>query len=93
MRGKFRNSFEKPEPFVPDQPTAVKFALPDVCHCFRVGHRVMVQIQSTWFPLIDRNPQTFVDIYTAKESDFRKSTQRVYLSPDMPSRLIMPVLP
>ena len=64
MRGKFRNSFEKPEPFEPGKPTAVKFTLPDVCHTFRRGHRIMVQVQSTWFPLVDRNPQTFVDIYT-----------------------------
>jgi putative CocE/NonD family hydrolase len=78
MRGKFRNSFEKPEPFVPDQPTRVRFTLPDTCHAFRPGHRIMVQIQSTWFPLVDRNPQTFVDIYTAKPSDFRKATQRVF---------------
>lgn len=92
MRGKFRNGFEKPEPFVPDQPTAVKFTLQDVCHSFRAGHRAMIQVQSTWFPLIDRNPQTFVDIYTAKETDFRKCTQRVYHTPDLPSCLIVPVL-
>ena len=64
MRGKFRNSFEKPEPFKPGKPTPVKFTLPDVYHTFRTGHRIMVQVQSTWFPLVDRNPQTFVDIYT-----------------------------
>jgi len=93
MRGKFRNSFEKPEPFVSDRPTPVKFMLGDVCHAFRPGHRVMVQVQSTWFPLVDRNPQTFVDIYTAKESDFRKATQRVYHSRELPSRMIVPVLP
>jgi putative CocE/NonD family hydrolase len=93
MRGKFRDSFEKPEPFAPDRPTAVKFALNDVCHVFRPGHRVMVQVQSTWFPLIDRNPQTLVDVYTAKESDFRKATERVYHSRELPSRLIVPVLP
>jgi len=92
MRGKFRNGFEKPEPFVPDQPTAVKFTLQDVCHSFRAGHRAMIQVQSTWFPLVDRNPQTFVDIYTAKETDFRKCTQRVYHTPDLPSCLIVPVL-
>ena len=93
MRGKFRNSFEKPEPFVPNQPAAVKFTMPDICHTFRTGHRVMVQVQSTWFPLVDRNPQTFVDIYTAKDSDFRKATQRVYRGRDMASRLTVPVLP
>lgn len=93
MRGKFRNSLEKPEAFTPDKPTAVKFAVPDQYHTFRTGHRIMVQVQSTWFPLVDRNPQTFVDIYTAKESDFRKATQRVYRSKEMPSRVTVPVLP
>jgi len=93
MRGKFRNSFEKPEPFTPNQPTPVRFRLQDVCHSFRAGHRIMVQVQSTWFPLVDRNPQTFVDIYTAKESDFRKSVQRVYRSGELASRLTVRVLP
>jgi hypothetical protein len=93
MRGKFRNSFERPEPFVPDQPTAVKFTMQDVCHSFRSGHRIMVQVQSTWFPLVDRNPQTFVDIYTAKASDFRKATQRVYRSGELRSRVTVRVLP
>ena len=67
MRGKFRNSLEKPEPFVPDEPTPVNFTLQDVAHTFRSGHRIMVQVQSTWFPLVDRNPQKFVDIYSATE--------------------------
>src|SRR5262249_45396609 len=58
MRGKFRNSYEKPEPFTPEKPTAVKFEMPDTYHTFRTGHRIMVQVQSTWFPLVDRNPQT-----------------------------------
>jgi hypothetical protein len=93
MRGKFRNSFEKPEPFSPGQPTPVRFTLQDVCHTFRPGHRLMVQVQSTWFPLIDRNPQTFVDIYTAKESDFRKAVQRVYRSVDCASRITVSLLP
>jgi putative CocE/NonD family hydrolase len=93
MRGKFRNSFEKPEPFVPNQPTAVKFTLPDVCHTFRSGHRLMVQVHSTWFPLVDRNPQTFLDIYTAKPSDFQKATERVYRSRDLASRVNVLVLP
>jgi uncharacterized protein len=87
MRGKFRNSLEKPEPFVPNQPAAVDFALPDVAHTFRTGHKIMVQIQSTWFPLIDRNPQQFVDIYAAAESDFQRATQRVYRGAEMPSHL------
>ena len=84
MRGKFRNSFEKPEPFVRGQPTPVRFTLPDVCHVFRTGHRLMIQVQSTWFPLVDRNPQAFVDIYSAKPSDFHASTQCVYRAATSP---------
>ncbi len=87
MRGKFRNSLEKPEPFAPNEPTPVNFTLQDVAHTFRSGHKIMVQVQSTWFPLIDRNPQKFVDIYSATESDFQKTLQRVYRSADMPSHL------
>jgi putative CocE/NonD family hydrolase len=87
MRGKFRNGLDKPEPFVPGSPTPVSFRLPDVEHTFLAGHRIMVQIQSTWFPLIDRNPQKFVDIYSASESDFQKATQRVYRSSKLPSHL------
>ena len=78
MRGKFRNSFERPEPFTPGKVTKVEYTMPDVFHTFRRGHRVMVQVQSSWFPLVDRNPQTFVDIYNAKRTDFQKATQRVY---------------
>ena len=78
FRGKFRNSFEKPEAFTPGKPARIEFAMPDVCHVFRTGHRIMVQIQSSWFPLTDRNPQVFTDIPTAKPADFRKATERVY---------------
>jgi uncharacterized protein len=87
MRGKFRNGLDKPEPFAPQSPTPVSFRLPDVEHTFRTGHKIMVQVQSTWFPLIDRNPQRFVDIYSAKETDFQKATQRVYRSSKMASHL------
>lgn len=93
MRGRFRNSLEKPEPFEPGRPTAVTFQLPDVYHTFRPGHKIMVQIQSSWFPLVDRNPQTFVDIARAQKSDFQKATQRIYRSKEMPSRLVAQVLP
>ena len=93
MRSKFRNGYQRPEPLAPNQPTLVKFTLPDICHSFRSGHRIMVQVQSTWFPLIDRNPQTFVDIYTAKESDFRKATQRIFRSREMATRVTIPVIP
>jgi putative CocE/NonD family hydrolase len=87
MRGKFRNSFEKPEPFEPGKPTLVHFTLPDVAHTFRPGHRILVQVQSSWFPLADRNPQTFTDIYKATESDFHAATHRVYRTTDKPSSL------
>lgn len=78
FRGKFRNSFSKPEPFEPGKMAKIDFEMPDVYHTFRRGHRVMVQIQSSWFPLVDRNPQKFLDIPNAKPSDFVKATQRVY---------------
>ncbi len=78
IRGKFRNSLAKPEPFAPGQPAKIEFVMPDVCHTFRPGHRIMVQIQSTWFPLVDRNPQQFLEIPLAKASDFVKATERVY---------------
>jgi putative CocE/NonD family hydrolase len=93
MRGKFRNSLEKPEPFVPNQPTPVNFTLSDTAHTFRSGHKIMVQIQSSWFPLIDRNPQKFVDIYSATEADFQKANQRVYRNAEMPSHLEVLELP
>jgi putative CocE/NonD family hydrolase len=85
MRGKFRSSFERPEPFKPNEPTLVKLTLPDVSHTFRTGHRLMVQVQSSWFPLADRNPQTFVDIHRATESDFQAATHRVFRTKDRPS--------
>jgi putative CocE/NonD family hydrolase len=92
MRGKFRNSLEKPEAFTPGKPARVQFVMQDVYHTFRPGHRIMVQVQSSWFPLVDRNPQTFVDIYAAKESDFRQATQRVYRSREMASHITVQVL-
>lgn len=92
MRGKFRNSYEKPEPFKPGQVTAVRFELPDVAHCFKTGHRIMVQVQSTWFPLVDRNPQKFVDINTCEDADFQKATIRVYRDKKSPSCLKVKVL-
>ena len=80
FRGKFRNSFSHPEPFEPGKPATIDYVMPDVYHTFRRGHRIMVQVQSSWFPLVDRNPQTFCDIYNAKPADFVKATQRVYRS-------------
>jgi len=78
MRGRYRNSFEKPEAFVPGQHAHVKYTLPDIAHTFKKGHRIMVQVQSSWFPLADRNPQKFVNIYFAKESDFQKANIKIY---------------
>lgn len=92
MRGKYRNSFEKPEAFVPNQVATVKFSLPDVAHTFKKGHRIMVQIQSSWFPLVDRNPQKFVNIYEAKESDFQKATIRIYHDAANSSGILLPVV-
>ncbi len=79
FRGKYRQSIEKPVAFVPNQPDRIRFELPDVAHTFRRGHRLMVHIQSSWFPLTDRNPQQFLDIPKARNSDFIKATQRVFL--------------
>jgi putative CocE/NonD family hydrolase len=92
FRGKFRNSFEKPAPFLPNQPTALNFSLPDINHTFRRGHRIMIQIQSTWFPLVDRNPQTFINIPDAAESDFAKAAERIYRSKENPTSIVLPVL-
>ena len=78
FRGKFRASMSQPEPFVPGQPAKIEFVMPDVLHDFRAGHRIMVQIQSSWFPMVDRNPQQFEDIPTAKAADFQKAVERVY---------------
>jgi putative CocE/NonD family hydrolase len=80
FRAKFRNSLEKPEPMKPNEAAAIRFEMPDVYHGFRRGHRVMVQVQSSWFPIVDRNPQKFMDIPKAKAEDFQKATQRVYRS-------------
>jgi len=92
MRGKFRNSFEKPEPFTPGKVSEVEFTMPDVLHTFLRGHRIMVQIQSSWFPLVDRNPQKFEDIYHASASDFQKATERVYRSASQASKIQINIL-
>ncbi len=92
MRGKFRHSFVYPEPMVPGEITKIEFDLRDRYHTFLKGHRIMVQIQSSWFPVYDRNPQKFVDIYHARPSDFIKATQKVYRSSTYPSSLILGVL-
>jgi len=78
FRGKFRNSMSKPEAFTPGKQEKIEFWMPDILHTFRSGHRIMVQIQSSWFPLVDRNPQQFLDIPNARPSDFKKAMERVY---------------
>ncbi|MCS0589168.1 CocE/NonD family hydrolase [Massilia norwichensis] len=93
LRGKFRNSFEKPEPFVPGKVEAISYHLGDVNHTFRRGHRIMVQVQSSWFPLVDLNPQTFTSIPKAKPEDFKAATQRVYHAAQTPSGLQLLVMP
>ena len=93
MRARFRNSFEKPEPVVPGEPTPYTIDLHTNNHAFLRGHRVMVQVQSTWFPLIDRNPQRFVpNIYLAKAGDYQTATQRIYRSKRFPSNIEVQVV-
>ncbi len=87
FRGKFRNSFEKPEPFVPGQPTRVRFKLNDALHTFKKGHRIMIQVQSNWFPLVDRNPNKFMNINKATDADFQKATIEILHSPKYASSI------
>jgi putative CocE/NonD family hydrolase len=93
IRGRFRNSYEKPEPFTPGQPTRVSFELQDILHTWKRGHRIMIQIQSTWFPLVDRNPQRWVEnIFEAKEDDFIPAEHHVYRSARFPSHVMIGIL-
>lgn len=92
MRGRYRNSFEKPEAFTPGKNETVRFSLPDVAHTFKKGHRIMVQIQSSWFPLFDRNPQQFVNIYKCDDRDFISSEIKVLHQKNAQSRILLPVL-
>jgi putative CocE/NonD family hydrolase len=93
FRARFRNGFEKPAASEPGRINKIAFTMPDVYHTFRRGHRIVVHVQSSWFPLVDRNPQTFVDIDRATEADFRKATQRVYRSGDNRSAIRLRILP
>jgi hypothetical protein len=93
FRGKFRKSFEKPVPFEPGKPDRITFRLPDVAHTWREGHRMMVQIQSSWFPLTDRNPQKFMEIPKALSTDFAKATQRVYFGGVDGSKIQLQIAP
>jgi len=93
IRGRFRNSFSQPKPFVAGEVTPVPVTLQDLMHTFRPGHRLMVQVQSTWFPLVDRNPQKYVEnIFEANVSDFQAATHRLYCSPEHASQLTVKVL-
>jgi uncharacterized protein len=85
FRGKFRNGFSHPEAFIPGKIAKIEYSMPDIFHAFLKGHRIMIQVQSSWFPLVDRNPQQFEDIYAAKAGDFIKATQRIYRSRSAPS--------
>ncbi|MBI3207282.1 MAG: CocE/NonD family hydrolase [Candidatus Solibacter usitatus] len=93
FRAKFRNSFEKPEPLTSNKPEAIAYEMPDVYHTFRRGHRIMVQVQSSWFPLTDRNPQKFMEIPLAKDADFQKATQRIYRSRERASYVEVSIEP
>jgi len=93
MRGRYRNSLETPEGFTPNQPTSVTYELPDLLHTFKKGHKLMIQIQSSWFPLVDRNPQQDINIYEANPEDYIKSTIRIYHDAQRPSHLQVKVLP
>ena len=92
MRGRFRKSYESPEAFTPGKVEQVKFELPSIAHTFKKGHRIMVQIQSSWFPLVDRNPQQFIDIYKAANIDFKKADIRIYHDAANASKLILPII-
>ena len=90
---RFRNGFEKPEPLVPNQSAKIRWEMPGITHTFKKGHRIMVQIQSTWFPLVARNPQKFTDNYQlATQADFQKATERVYYGGKTPSDILLPIL-
>lgn len=93
MRGRFRDSYSEPRPFVPGQPTRVAFELQDVLHTFKRGHRIATSVQSTWFPLVDRNPQRYVpNIFEARAEDFVSATHTVHRSAEHPSRVTVRVL-
>ena len=92
MRGKFRNSLENPEPMVPGEVARIDIDLKDKFHTFLAGHRIMVHVQSSWFPAYDRNPQTFVDIYHAEPEDYQVATQTIHRSVESPSHLVLGVM-
>jgi len=94
FRGRYRNSYEKPEAIVAGEVTPYSIDLHTANHLFKKGHRIMVQVQSSWFPLYDRNPQKFVpNIFEAQESDYQKATQKIYRTAEYPSNVEIPVVP
>jgi putative CocE/NonD family hydrolase len=94
FRARFRDSFEHPRPLEPGKPTLIRFQLLDILHRFREGHRMMIHVQSSWFPLVDRNPQKFVpNIFLAQPEDFQKATHRVLRSAKHPTHITLSVLP
>ncbi|MGH2564016.1 MAG: CocE/NonD family hydrolase, partial [Ginsengibacter sp.] len=92
FRGRYRKSYTNPSAFTPGKIEEVKFELPSIAHCFKKGHRIMVQVQSSWFPLVDRNPQQFVDIYHCVTKDFIKSDIKIYHDAQHASKITLPVL-
>lgn len=92
MRGKFRNSYEHPEPFIPNKVTEVKFNLNDAFHTFKTGHKIMIQVSSSYFPFFDVNPNTFCDIYNADKDKFIKANIKIYHSKDYPSNVVFRIL-
>ena len=93
FRGKFRKSFEKPEPFIPGKPEEIVIDLHQINHTFLKGHKLMIQIQSTWFPVIDRNPQQFVpNIFELKNSDYIKATETIYCNKQLATYIELPVM-
>ncbi len=92
MRGKFRNSFENPEPIKPNEVTEISFEISDLAHQFKKGHRIMIQVQNSWFPLVDINPQKFLNIYEAEQNDFTEATHRIYHDIHRPSKISFSIL-
>jgi putative CocE/NonD family hydrolase len=92
MRARFRNSFSSPEPLQPNEVTSINYAMPDINHTFLRGHRIAIQVQSSWFPLTNMNTQSFVPISDARPTDFVKTTQRVFHKPEAASSLVLQVL-
>lgn len=91
FRGRYRKSFEEPSAFVPGNLETVKFELPDVSHTFKKGHKLMIQIQSSWFPLFDRNPQQFIDIYNCEDKDFKTAEIKILQQSDAASCILLPI--